>query len=255
MEKENTDRKTELPYGADIKMMNDIVDIIGRSGKIETGKLYELIPSKSKPIKSYSKKISEFFGLIYSEGMTLSLTKNGSLYRASKNEQEKKVFLTQHLPEKYVTILTWINGSSERTMTLSELSKTMISTWGDKPNKNYFSWVINTFATFCNWIGVINYIKGPNTKYILTDMGRAALEIAPARKAVDNLSEATARVVERVVTKNVDQLSLEGDFPIKIISRGTNPLELDIHYEEDWEVVMSYIKSLKKRWDKNKHEK
>ena len=254
MEKENNEKRAELPYGADIKMMNEIVDIIGRSGTIETGKLYQLIPSNIKPTKSYSKKMAEFFGLIHSEGMTLNLTKNGSIYRASKNEQERKAFLAQHLPEKYTTILNWLNGSKDGVMTLSELSKTMISSWGDKPNKSYFSWICNTFATFCSWIGVISYIKGPNAKYILTEIGKAALEVAPAKKAVDNLSAATARVAERVAQK-VDQLSLEGNFPLKIIARDVNPLELDIHYNEDWKVVESYIKSLKKRWEKSKNEK
>jgi|GEM_PF-2978259 len=246
MEKD-TEKQNELPYGADIKMMNDIIDIIGRSGTIETGKLYQLIPSNHKPIKSYSKKMAEFFGLISSEGLTLRLTKNGSLYRASKNEDERKAFLAQHLPEKYVTIISWLNGSKEGTMTPSELSKMIISTWGDRPNKNYFSWVCNNFALFCSWIGVISYSRGQNARYTITEVGKAALEVVPARKAIDDLSSATRNITEKVAQK-VDQLSLEGSFPIKIISRGTNPLELDIHYEEDWEVVESYIKLLKNRW-------
>ena len=72
-----------------------------------------------------------------------------------------------------------------------------------------------------------------------------------------NLSGASVKIVEaeRMATQKVDQLSLEGSYPIKIIARGTNPLELDIHYEEDWAVIESYITSLKKRWEKSKHEK
>ena len=49
MEKD-TEKQKELPYGADIKMMNDIIDIVGRNGTIETGKLYQLIPLNHKPI-------------------------------------------------------------------------------------------------------------------------------------------------------------------------------------------------------------
>lgn len=44
----------------------------------------------------------------------------------------------------------------------------------------------------------------------------------------------------------------DGDFPIRIITKNTKPLDWDIHHEEDWEVVEKYINSLKKRWSQSK---
>jgi len=239
----------EMPYGANLKAVVTIVEIVSRENNIPRPELYKHIPSIADPVKSYSKKTAEFLGLISSNGLNVEITEIGKLFVANKGEENRKKFLANNMPKKYKMLLSWINNSPEGTMSLNELKQSIIkSKLENKSNTNIYDWMLNSFANFGEYVGVLKYIKGQNSRCEINDFGRQVLSFNEESQDPENaniLAKDEKTKPNQIFYADID---LEGKYPIRILTRDGKPFDWDIHTEDDWELVETALKAIKSRW-------
>jgi predicted transcriptional regulator len=238
----------ELPYGADLNVAFAMTEIANRESSITTPDLFKQVNASNKPLKSYSKKMAEFLGLISTNGQNINITKLGQLFVANKTEQDKKKFLANNLPKKYITILGWIKNAKDMAMELNEIKQAIIQNeMESKPNSNIYDWMLNSFSNYGDYIGILKYIKGQKSRCEITSLGEQVL--SSGEKEVSYKEEPTT-------SKNPKQLfyadvDIDGEYPIRILAKESKPFDWDIHNEEDWKVVEAALEAIKRRW-KNK---
>lgn len=249
--------KINMPYGADLKTAFAIVEVVGREHKISRPELYKHLPTANDTTKSYSKKMADFLELIISNGYSIEISETGKLFIANKGEDNKKKFLANNLPKKYKMLLSWINNSNERIMSINELKQAIIkSKIEEKKNTDIYDWMLNQFAKYGEYLGILNYIKGQNSRCEITEFGRQVLSFS------DKI-EAPATILQK---ENLQQqakpnqifyadINLEGEYPIRIMTKDTKPFDWDIHTEEDWLLIETALKAIKARWEKTQNEK
>ena len=235
----------ELPYGADLGITFAIVETIGRSGRMTISDLYKQINAKVTPTKSYGKKMAEFLGLIQSNGSSLEITEAGKLFLANKSELDRKKFLANNLPKKY-----WKDETKNKKGIRQAIVRNKME---DKPNPTIYDWMLNNFANFGDYIGVLKYIKGQDSRCQITPAGIAVLNmgLAPVQKETEK--EAILNPPAETNPKRIfyADIELDGKYPIRIMSREGKPFDWDIHNEEDWTVVEAALEAMKRRWKNN----
>ena len=249
-----TTETNELPYGADLKVIFTIVEVVSREGNISVSELYKHLPIKSNPTKSYSKKTAEFLGLITSKGYAVEITEIGKLFVANKGEENRKKFLANNMPKKYKMLLGWIDSSKEGIMELSELKQAIIrSKLEDKKNPDIYDWMLNSFANFGESIGILKYIKGQKSRCEITEFGKQVLSVNERAEApLINIQNKEQNIKPKQIF--YADIELEGEYPIRILTKEGKPFDWDIHSEEDWKVVEAALEAIKRRW-KDKNEK
>jgi len=245
-----TKETNELPYGGDLKVIFTIVEVVSREGDISTSELYKHLPIKSNPTKSYSKKTAEFLELISSKGYSVEITELGKLFIANKGEENRKKFLANNLPKKYKMLLGWINSSKDGVMELSELKQAIIrNKLEDKNNPDIYDWMLNSFANFGESVGILRYIKGQKSRCEITEFGKQVLSVNErAESPIQHNTHSEEKTKPRQIF--YADVELEGEYPIRILTRDGKPFDWDIHTEADWELVEAALKAIKARWTK-----
>ena len=240
----------DMPYGADLKVVFQMVEVTGREHNISRPELYKNLPSVNDATKSYSKKMADFLGLIATNGYNIEVTEIGKLFLANKGDENKKKFLANNLPKKYKMLLSWINNSSERSMTINELKQAIIKNkLEEKKNPDIYDWMLNQFSKYGEYLGIINYIKGQNSRCEMTEAGRQVLSVN--EKAHISSEKETFQTQEKPKQIFYADIELEGEYPIRILTRDGKPFDWDIHTEEDWLLIETALKAIKARWKKN----
>jgi len=209
--------KIELPYGADFNVAFAIVEIVNRENPIPVSNLFKQVNASNKPLKSYSKKMAEFIELISTNGQNVEITKLGQLFVANKTEQDKKKFLANNLPKKYLTLLGWIKQNKDKSMELNELKQSIIKTdMENKSNAKIYDWMLNTFANYGNFIGVLKYVKGQNSRCEITSLGEQAL-ISTNEIPQEKISQEREEIKKKPNQIFYADVELgEGEYPIRI---------------------------------------
>ena len=142
-------------------------------------------------------------------------------------------------------------------MSINELKQAIIkSKIEEKKNTDIYDWMLNQFAKYGEYLGILNYIKGQNSRCEITEFGRQVLSFS------DKI-EAPATILQK---ENLQQqakpnqifyadINLEGEYPIRIMTKDTKPFDWDIHTEEDWLLIETALKAIKARWEKTQNEK
>jgi len=243
-------QEQEMPYAGELKTAYEITEVVGKEQRILVTDLYPQINSKNLPTKSHSKRLAEFLGLIHSSGSYIEITDMGRIFIAHRGEEERNKLLAKNLPKKYQTILRWIKNNEEGSMELSELKTRIVQNkMENKTNNRAYDWILQVFGNFASSIGIITYIKGKNSKFIITELGKKALQnevnFQPNREETQD---------SKIVTEKQEnqEPELDGEYPVLIMTKYKKPLDIEISDEVDWEIVDSYIKSLKSNWNKIK---
>ena len=95
---------------------------------------------------------------------------------------------------------------------------------------------------------VANIIKDFISKYI-PGYGSNELEIEQTQPKEEHAEQTTTQKETPV------NLKLDGEYPIKILTKDGKPFDWDIHTEEDWTLVETALKAIKARWKKQQDEK
>lgn len=247
------ENETEMPYGADLKTTFAMVEVVGREHKILRPELYKHLPSVSNPDKSYAKKMADFLGLITSNGYSIEISETGQLFLANKGEENKKKFLANNLPKNYKMLLSWINNSKDGIMSINELKQAIIkSKIEEKKNTNIYDWMLGQFAKYGEYLGILNFIKGQNSRCEITEIGRQVLSVN--EKAEISSEQQTLQIQGKPKQIFYADIELEGEYPIRILTRDGKPFDWDIHTEEDWTLVETALKAIKARWEKKQNE-
>lgn len=245
------EEKIDMPYGADFKTVFTIVEVVGREHNISRPELYKHLPAVNDTNKSYSKKMAEFLGLISSNGYNIEISETGKLFVANKGEDNRKKFLANNLPKKYKMLLSWINNADEGIMSLNELKQAIIkSKLEEKKNTDIYDWMLNQFAKFGEYLGILTYTKGQNSRCAINEFGKQVLSMN--EKAESTKSPNTINPEEKTKPRQIfyADVELEGEYPIRILTKEGKPFDWDIHTETDWELVEAALKAIKARWTK-----
>lgn len=249
------ENEIEMPYGADLKTAFTMVETVGRERIIQRPELYKHLPASNNVTKSYSKKLAEFLGLVKSNGFNIEITEIGNLFLANKGDENRRKFLANNLPRKYKLILNWINNSSEGIATLNDLKQELIkSKLEDKGNHDIFDWMLTQFAKYGEYLGVIDYIKGQNSRCEMKEFGKQILSANYSNEIKETHTD-SPKQAEKPKQLFYADINLEGDYPIRIMTNDSKSFDWDIHTEEDWKLVEQALKAIKARWEKNKNDK
>jgi len=191
--------------------------------------------------------MADFLGLIITNGYNIEISEIGKLFLANKGEDNKKKFLANNLPKKYKMLLSWVNNADdEGIMSINELKQAIIKNkLEEKKNTDIYDWMLNQFAKYGEYLGIINYVKGQNSKCEITEIGKQILSIN---------EKAESPIVNENLPQNKPKqifyadIELEGKYPIRILTRDGKPFDWDIHTEEDWKVVEAALEAIKRRW-------
>ena len=252
------ENKIDMPYGADLKTVFTIVEVVGREHNISRPELYKHLPSVTSTAKSYSKKMADFLGLIVSRGYDVEISETGKLFVANKGDENRKKFLANNLPKNYKMILSWINNGDERMMSMNELKQAIIrNKLEDKKNTDIYDWMLNQFAKFGEYLGILNYIKGQNSRCEITDFGMQVLsnENITAEKSSKDPNDDASQQQQKPKQIFYADINLEGKYPVRILTREGTPFDWDIQNEEDWKVVEAALEAIKRRWKNDKNDK
>lgn len=246
------DNEIEMPYGADLKATFDMVEVVGREGNISRQELYKHLPAVKDAAKSYSKKMADFLELILTNGYNIEISGVGKLFLANKGEENRKKFLANNLPKKYKMLLSWINTSTDGVMSINELKQAVIKNkLEEKNNSDIYDWMLNQFGKYGEYLGILTYIKGQNSRCEITEFGKRVLSI---NEKIEISKEKTQDNLEKTKPKQIfyADVELEGEYPLRILTKEGKPFDWDIHSEEDWKVVEAALEAIKRRWkDKN----
>ncbi|MBI2629833.1 hypothetical protein HYW76_01905 [Candidatus Pacearchaeota archaeon] len=241
----------DMPYSADIKTAFAMVEVVGREHNISRPELYKHLPSATDATKSYSKKMADFLGLIATNGYNIEISETGKLFLANKGEENKKKFLANNLPKKYKMLLSWINNSNEGIMSLNELKQAIIKNkLEEKKNTDIYDWMLGQFAKYAEYLGIINYVKGQNSRCEITDFGKQVLSVNQKAETMET------QTLQQDKPKQIfyADIALEGEYPIRILTRDGKPFDWDIHTEQDWVLVEQALKAIKARWEKQQND-
>lgn len=252
------ENKIDMPYGAELKAVFAMVDVVGREHNISRPELYKHLPSVSDTTKSYSKKMADFLELIISKGYDIEISEIGKLFVANRGEDNKKKFLSNNLPKKYKMLLSWINNSEDGIMSMNELKQAIIKgKLEEKKNTDIYDWMLNQFAKFGDYLGILSYVKGQNSRCEITEAGKKVLSNnnnIQAETTKSPLNQEDLQSQKKPQQIFYADINLEGEYPIRILTREGKPFDWDIQTEEDWKVVEAALEAIKRRW-KNKNEK
>lgn len=245
----------EMPYGADLKATFSMVEVVGRETNMSRQDLYKHLPAIKDAAKSYSKKMADFLELIITNGYSVEISDIGKLFLANKGEENRKKFLANNLPKKYKLLLSWINNSNDGVMSTNELKQAIIKNkLEDKPNTDIYDWMLNQFGKYGEYLGILVYIKGQNSRCEITEFGKQVLSVnEKAETSKENVNENYERPKPKQIFYADVELE-EGEYPIRILTKEGKPFDWDIHSEEDWKVVEAALEAIKRRW-KDKNEK
>lgn len=249
------ENKIEMPYGADLKTTFRMVEVVGNEHNMSRSELYRHLPSVKDASKSYSKKMADFLGLIITNGYNVEISEIGNLFLANKGEENKRKFLSNNLPKKYKMLLSWIKNSVEGIISINELKQAIIKNkLEEKKNTDIYDWMLGQFAKYGEYLGILNYIKGQNSRCEITEVGKQVLSVN--EKAETSTSKISLNE-EKVKPKQIfyADVELEGKYPIRILTKEGKPFDWDIHNEEDWKVVEVALEAIKRRWKNKKNEK
>ena len=248
----------DMPYGAELKTVFTIAEVVGREHNISRPELYKHLQAVNDTTKSYSKKMADFLGLIVSNGFNIEISEAGKLFLANKGEDNKKKFLANNLPKKYKMLLSWINSGNDGIMSLNELKQAIIKTkLEEKKNTNIFDWMLNQFAKYGEYLGVLGYIKGQNSRCEITELGKQVLSFSEKQEAPISTIAPQRENLQQSPKPNqlfYADINLDGEYPIRILTKDGKPFEWDIRTEQDWVLVEQALKAIKARWEKTQNE-
>ncbi|MFH0954681.1 MAG: hypothetical protein V1777_01100 [Candidatus Micrarchaeota archaeon] len=258
-EKEKNSDGLDLPYNADYALVDQIVEAIGRSkGGLNVSDLFEqLISAKNSPQKSYNLSMSKFLGLVESTGSSLKLTSFGREYHVRQRNERKK-YLALNLPEKYRTILTWINFKGD-SMTISDIKASLVKDAPDAPKKELLQSMVNNFARFASELQLITYVKGGQGRCDLTEFGRQVLSnsssVPSASTETEEINPKERKASDVGIRENSSIFFVSSSKnAIKIVAKIDNellaPREFEVHSVEDLDQLEAFKNMYARRLSK-----
>lgn len=247
----NSKAPLELPYDVSMNLFDSMINSLARSGSKgeNIGDLYKTLNTITA-IASKTTSLLRYLGLIETNGYKIALTTEGFVFANSPIEEKRNIVM-KSLPKNYKIMLSWLKSSKDGSMTTQEIKSSIIKMFNLGLSQRLLDGVVVSFCNFFSHLGIVDYTKGKGSKCTITELGKSLLDGNFTSQQTPGFQPNNPTKNPLEGKENTLNLSLEGKFPIMIVSKGVKPLDWDIHEEEDWDHVESYLKSLKNRWRKN----
>src|SRR5579872_2817232 len=171
------DDGSNLPYNADISILEKILDDLKNTGKegINLKTLWDNIAESKNPNKSYTLTMLKYLGLVDSDGIKVWLTDLGNTMRFHPKDKKSKL-LIEKLPQTYLTMVKWLKHSGGE-MPVNDIKAKFIEAFGSPKSNILFDRSIYNFLNYCKHIGLLTYVgKGSTAKASLTEFGKKILD-------------------------------------------------------------------------------
>jgi hypothetical protein len=252
MNKEATDKDTDIPYNSDPDVLDKILDELKNTGAdgINIKTLWQNIDESTNPNRSYTLTLARYLNLVDSDGAKVWLTKLGNQIRFYSGDK-RNMILIENLPQTYTTMCKWIKHSSGE-MLASDLKAKYIEVFESMKSNIVFDRAIASFLNYCDHIGLLIYSgKGGKAIIKLTDFGKQVLDQPSGVEKIEKSDDEKNNSEPEIKDKKGNQIELSKDaiYPIKIITND-RVFDWDIKAETDLHVIDSVITSIKEGWKK-----